>query len=42
LVSTLELLKQAVMDGELDAAIEAVAGSPKLNFAKGSAVRVTK
>jgi hypothetical protein len=42
LVSTLELLKQAVMDGELDTAIEAVAASPKLNFAKGSVVRVTK
>jgi hypothetical protein len=42
LVSTLELLKQAVMDGELDAAIDAVAASPKLNFAKGSVARVTK
>ena len=42
LVNTLELLKQAVMDGELDAAIDAVAGTANLNLPKASVVRAAK
>lgn len=42
LVPTLETLKSAVEGGELDTSIEAVAGSAKLNFAKGSVVRSMK
>ncbi len=42
LVQTLETLKSAVEAGELDTAIDAVAGTAKLNFAKGSVVRAVK